>query len=275
MPRKNLNDLNFGTAFGSSDVLRQSAEVAVVIPTTGRPQLASALRSVFSQTLPGPIQVLIGVDGGGEIPESLRDVMAEMPEWISMYVLHLPYSTSRRHGGMHPARDGGALRTILTFMANSRYVAYLDDDNQWLPNHLHLLRKHITGLNFAFSHRLIIDEEDNENLGPDIWDSTGPGSGRFSAVGGFVDPSCLMVDKIKLGPALHRWSDTPTGEPLPGSDVWFFQAIASLSHAAISEPTVRYSTRRDNILQRFVREGISPAAAIRDFPPLKPMFRKV
>jgi len=50
-------------------------------------------------------------------------------------LLNLGYSTSVLNSGIHLASSGGALRSILTYCANSRYVAYLDDDNWWDETH--------------------------------------------------------------------------------------------------------------------------------------------
>src|SRR3954467_3926359 len=109
-------------------------QVAVVIPTILRPCLETALQSVYAQEGVGRVQILIGVDRPGN-PAALYRVLEDRPANVSALVLTLPYSTSVRHGGPHIATDGGALRVILSFMANSRYVAYLDDDNTWFPNH--------------------------------------------------------------------------------------------------------------------------------------------
>ena len=42
----------------------------------------------------------------------------------------LPHALYGRHDWK------SALRAILSFMANTRYVAYLDDDNTWFANQL-------------------------------------------------------------------------------------------------------------------------------------------
>ena len=119
-------------------------------------------------------------------------------------LLQLPWSTSLRHGGVHGASDSGSLRATLSFMANSRAVAYLDDDNIMLPDHLRLLHEALQGKAWAWSQRMLVDERDDRDLAVDRWDSVGPGRGRMASQGGFVDTNCLMLDKVICAPVLGR-----------------------------------------------------------------------
>jgi len=206
----------------------------------------------------GRIQVLVGFDIGGALPDFLYPILERRPSNVSVVMLHLPYSTAMRHGGPHVAADGGALRTILSYMANSRYVAYLDDDNRWTPRHLRLLRQAIAGRAYAFAPRMLIDEESGRRIGQDIWDSVGPGKGRMAADGGFVDPNCLVVDKIAVGDVLGRWAQAINVGNRISSDRWFFTGISKMSFGTVDEPTVEYKIRSTNVLQRFAREKIPP-----------------
>jgi len=251
--------------FGEQDEQRPF-DVAVVTPTVGRPALGDAIESVFQQDFQGRIQMLVGFDIGGEIPDFLWPVMRRRPPNVSVLLLHLPYSTFRRHGGLHAPADGGSLRTILSYMANSRRVAYLDDDNRWAPAHLRLLLQAIEGKAYAFAPRLLVGAENGEPLGPDIWDSMGPGHGRLASEGGFVDPNCLMVDKLAVGPRIGFWSETVDGNPRDSADREFFKSIRDLPYGAVSQATVEYRVRFDNILRRFAdaRAAGAPHATIAD-----------
>ena len=120
---------SLGSWFGGAGDPQIPYDVAVVTPSVLRPSLLRALASVFAQDLKGRIQVLVGVDAPTPAPAALLELLAQRPANVDVLMLTLPYSTSIRHGGVHRATDGGALRTILTFMANARHVAYLDDDN--------------------------------------------------------------------------------------------------------------------------------------------------
>jgi hypothetical protein len=237
-----------------------TADVAVVIPTVLRPSLLVAIDSIYAQQSVGRIQILIGVDiAKGEIA-ALEEKLAARPGNVSVVVLMLPYSTTKRNGGLHSARDGGATRTILSFMANAPYVAYLDDDNRWSANHLAVLLKAIEGQAWAASQRFLVDEVTGETVCVDRWDSVGAGKGRFASIGGLVDTSCLMVDKLAVLPALSRWSRAATGSD-GGSDRSFFSGISKAPHRFVEEPTVYYSMRPTNILWKFIRENA-------EFPPV-------
>src|SRR5262249_33606245 len=119
-------------------------DVAVVIPTIGRSTLERAVRSIYAQEFSGTIQVLIGIDVWA-MPRPLDSLVAEAPRNCAVTVFDPGYSTSVRHGGIHASRDGGALRTILSYAAYSRLVAYLDDDNWWAADHIASLTQAIVG----------------------------------------------------------------------------------------------------------------------------------
>jgi hypothetical protein len=228
------------------------AAVAVVMPTVLRPCIESALDSVFRQTFGGRIQLMIGVDRPLGDRATLDTVLARRPDNISAIVLELPYSTSIRHGGLHAATDGGSLRSMLSYMANTRYVAYLDDDNSWEPEHLAGVLQAIEGKGWAYSLRMLIDETTGEALGVDRWDSVGPDAGRFKAQGGLVDPNCLIVDRVAATRVFGRWSEGPGVT----SDRAFFAAIRQAPHGRVERPTVRYGIRPTNVLHTLMREGV-------------------
>ena len=240
-----------GRYYPDVDGAQTPAAVAVVMPTILRPCVAAAVDSVCRQTFAGRIQLLIGVDKAAEPSTHLEAALERRPDHVSALVLELPYSTSIRHCGVHPATDGGSLRSILSFMANSRYVAYLDDDNTWEPDHLGGVMQAIEGKVWAYSLRMLIDETNGKELGVDRWDSVGPNAGRFAAQGGLVDPNCLLVDKLAAARTFGRWSEGPGVT----SDRNFFAAIRQAPHGRVERATVRYGIRPTNVLNTFLREN--------------------
>jgi hypothetical protein len=189
-------------------------DAAVVVPTVGRPTLERALRSVFDQDFPGTIQVLVGVDAwpGGDRAR-LEALAASAPPNRSLLVFDPGYSTSTRRGGFTPAGTGGALRTVLSYLAHSRLVAYLDDDNWWAPDHLSSLVRAARGRDWAYSLRWYADGS-GKPLCVDAWESVGPDAGAYAGkFGGFVDPSCLLIDKVACEPALRLWCHPLPGDP--------------------------------------------------------------
>jgi hypothetical protein len=210
-------------------------DVAVVVPTVLRPHLRWALESVYRQDLAGRIQVLVGIDTALGRRALLDDLLARAPAHVHVTVIDPGYSTSRRHGGVHSCHYGGSLRTALSYLANSRFVAYLDDDDWFAPQHLSSLLRAIDGHAWAWSQRWYggwrrcRDGDGNRDRGReadgdradcgavapqgwcvDEWESTGPDSGVYAErFGGFVAPSCLMLDKLRCHDILPAWSTAP------------------------------------------------------------------
>jgi len=242
--------LSIGCYYPDAGDPQAPVAVAVVMPTILRPRIVRSVESIYRQSLQGRIQLAIGVDQAADSPEHLEQVLARRPDNVSAIVLQLPFSTSVRHGGVHPATDGGALRAIMSFMANARHVAYLDDDNAWEPEHLAGLLEAVRGKAWAYALRLLIDETTGRELCVDRWDSVGPYAGRFAPQGGLVDVNCLLVDKLIAARALGRWSEGPKDM----SDRSFFAALKDAPHGRVERATVRYGIRPTNVLNRFIRE---------------------
>jgi len=188
-------------------------DVAVVTPTVGRQSALDAVASVFAQAETLRIQLLIGVDAPLASFTDIIERLDSGPPNVTTYLFYPGYSTSVRHGGLHPARDGGVLRSVLTYLANARYVAYLDDDNWWDSDHLQSLLGAIAGKSWAFSHRWFVHPVTRKVVCEDSWESVGPGKGIFrERFGGWVDPNCLMLDKLSCEPAIRWWSIPLAGD---------------------------------------------------------------
>jgi len=189
------------------DSLQQPFEAAVVIPTILRPSLLDAVQSIFRQTGVERVQTVIGIDKHGGDPRILDKILRARPKGHAVTIVDLGYSTAERNGGLYGDGNGGALRTALSYLANSRYVSYLDDDNWLDPRHLSTLLAAIAGKGWAYSLRWFVHHETREPLYIDIWESVGPGRGIFcEEFDGWVDPNCLMIDKIACEPVLRWWS---------------------------------------------------------------------
>ncbi|MFL5256979.1 MAG: glycosyltransferase family 2 protein [Rhodopila sp.] len=200
--------------YADGDLQRQM-DAAVVIPTVLRPYLRQALESVFAQHFDGRIHVLVGIDKPLGDPGLLDAACAQRPSHCTVQVFWPGFSTSTRHGATTPPGDGGALRAMLTYLANSPYVAYLDDDNWWAPEHLTQLRAATDAAEWAFALRWYVHPETRRPACIDIWESVGPGQGIYNErFGGFVDPSCLMINKVACPLAAHNWNFPLQGDPM-------------------------------------------------------------
>ncbi len=201
------------TVFGDTSNLQKPFDVAVIMPTIGRPELIRAVQSVYSQDNSHRIQLLIGVDKPvGEMP-GLIDLLSHPPTHVTPCLFNPGYSTSVRHGGLHAAKDGGVLRCTLTHLENAEYVAYLDDDNWWSSTHLSALLAAIQGRQWAFSLRWFVHPTTERTVCVDEWESVGPGRGVFTqAFGGFVDPNCLMFNKLACWQCAFLWNIPLSGD---------------------------------------------------------------
>lgn len=248
--------LSLGRYFPDDQPPQTPADVAVVIPTIMRPSILQAVRCVYGQEGAGHVQLAIGTDINFQNTAELYALLAERPAHVSALVLTLPYSTSVRHGGVHRALDSGALRSILSYAANARRVAYLDDDNIWTPDHLASLQAAVEGKGWAFSQRMLIDEETGAEIAVDRWDSVGPDKGRMAEEGGFVDTNCLIVDKLAAADVFGYWSEPGLNKPSFRGDRRFFRALRGLPYGVVERPTVRYGIRSNNMLHTFIRDGV-------------------
>lgn len=237
-----MSDGFFRTYADPGMSLQQTFDVAVVMPTLLRPTLADALNAIFTQEFRGRTQVLLGVDVPQGDLAMVDAICAARPSHCVVQLFHPGYSTSVRHGGLCDAQDGGVLRQLLSLLANSPRIAYLDDDNWWHPQHLALLTRVIDGVDYAFTHRWFVHPHTKKIVARDEWESVGPGRGIYAGkFGGFVDPSCLMIDKRKCAEILPLWTRP---QPLDGkgmsSDRTVFQALAPRRGFRIDAPTVYY-----------------------------------
>lgn len=224
--------------------LQQPFDVAVVMPTILRPQIADALTSIFAQDFPGRIQVLVGIDVPlGDMAIFDRICATRRPANCVVQLLQPGYSTSARHGGLCEARDGGVLRTVLSHLANSRLVAYLDDDNWWHPAHLRLLAAAIQDRDYAFAPRWFVHPTTKRIVARDDWESVGLGRGVYDELyGGCIDPNCLMIDKIRSAEILPLWMIPQPGDEkaMSADRTVFMRLAADFQGVGTPDPTVYY-----------------------------------
>ena len=118
--------------------------ITVIIPTYNRATLLSrALDSVLAQTL-RPLQIIVVDDGSTDTTAHLlRSYQSAHPNFNIQYVL-------QEHAGVSRARNCGARA------ARTRWLAWLDSDDEWLPDKL---ATQVAALNAHPSMRLCHTEE--------------------------------------------------------------------------------------------------------------------
>jgi glycosyltransferase involved in cell wall biosynthesis len=98
--------------------------VSVIVPTYNRPEmLAGCLRSILNQTYPN-VEIIVVNDGGVDV----KKVIDPLNEKNTITFLEHPVNR-----GMAAARNTGIA------VARGKYLAYLDDDDTYLPHHIETL----------------------------------------------------------------------------------------------------------------------------------------
>lgn len=123
-------------------------KISVIMPTHNRPDLlAQAVTSVLSQT-EAEFELLVINDGGVDVKDALS-----------------PLDDPRIHLLNHPERRGqAAARNTGLKAARGDYIAFLDDDDLYYPQHLEVLSRAAarTGVAYADAWRVFIDENGRE-----------------------------------------------------------------------------------------------------------------
>ncbi|GHE70203.1 hypothetical protein GCM10018785_43380 [Streptomyces longispororuber] len=142
------------------DVRPQS--ITVVTLTRYRPVLVQrAMRSVRAQAVDVPVRHLVLIDDSEETRAALSAVAGEFPGCEIRYVPREPHEKSG------PGRSS-RLRNLGVRLADSTWIAYLDDDNEWTPDHLQSLldcaREH--GSRAVYSEVGLLDKDGAPYLEP-------------------------------------------------------------------------------------------------------------
>ncbi len=110
---------------------------SIVMPTYNRHEhLIKALRSVLSQTYQNFVVYIVG-DSCSQIATVMALAKRDLPDNLLQKVRWWNLEDNHGAGGAVPRNY--ALKMLVT----TKWVAYLDDDNEWEPNHLEVMVNHI------------------------------------------------------------------------------------------------------------------------------------
>ena len=255
--------------------------VSTVIPTRGRPELLlRAVRSVLAQTL-REIEVVIVIDGEDKATELALEFLAQEDGRVRVIAL----STSV---GGSDARNRGVAA------ASGEWVAFLDDDDEWLPSKLQAQLEAVTastapvvigtckiiartpGNDYIWPRRMPEpDEKICEYLLARRTLSRGEGSIQTSTF--FVRRALMQAEPFKSGQLKHQDTEwlLRVGQ-LPGAAAVFVNEVMAIHYieeeraSVSSKANWRYSlewVRRDRhlftprALTGFVFHQIAPEAS--------------
>jgi glycosyltransferase involved in cell wall biosynthesis len=142
--------------------LRIENSVVVITPTVGKEQLKHAIESVSQQTYKN-ITHLIVVDG----TEYFQDVLKVTPIKQNVIITTAPYNT----GGN--GYYGHRIYAAYSHLVNHDYVAFLDEDNWFEPNHIETLVKTLETKDYDWVHSLRKVYVENDYLADDCCESIG------------------------------------------------------------------------------------------------------
>lgn len=138
--------------------------ILTIIPTSGRPELRQAVESALPAS-----DVLLVTDGprgeqkcGGALYHGQNT-----PGYGAIDFLHVPFKV----GGGEWA--GHRIYAAVPHLVNHEFVAFLDEDNWYEPEHLPAMLDALAGSDVAWSYRNIVDKagtficrDECESLGP-------------------------------------------------------------------------------------------------------------
>ena len=214
------------------------ALVATVIATHRRPEaLLAAVRSALAQTVRD--QVVLVVDDGAGLPDR-----SELPDDPRLFAVSL----SRNCG------TAGVVRNVGIRLSGSRFVAFLDDDNLWEPDHLERALAALQAPGgpdavYTALRRIRADGTEQDVLSV-------PFSRRRAARESFLDTNAFVARRVR---ALHFSRLRRTPEVLPRED-WELIRRYSRRHrvAHLPAPTVRYLMNPDSFFTEWDQAPASP-----------------
>jgi glycosyltransferase involved in cell wall biosynthesis len=200
------------------------ALVTTIIPTFGRPELvARAVESALGQTVSDHTVVVVA--DGGDAPG--------LPADPRLHVVVL----GAHHG------IPGVVRNVGIRISTSPYVAFLDDDNTWEPNHLELsLAAHRAGAAFTYTGMVQLRRDGTEGETIAV-----PFSAHSFRNESYIDTSTMVV---RRSPAV-RFNRAPrTGSRL--YEDWNLAFRLSRRHLPqlVPQVTVRYLLHPEGYMQR-------------------------
>jgi glycosyltransferase involved in cell wall biosynthesis len=244
-----------------------SETVTVVTAATGHQNLVKCVQSVQLQTYPG-VEHYIVVDGEERLEAVTVALGAARLGARPLRTVVLPQPTGKDNWCGH------RIYAATSFLVNSEFVAFLDEDNWLEPTHIESLVVAVreTGSLWAFSLRNIVDEH-GDFVARDACESLGNLHHVFDRPGEtFVDTNCYLLPRevaVAISAAWYGQTRPPDGRVEPDRLVssmlfsWFPNACSNKAH------TLNYTigNRPDSVRAEYFHYG---NAAMRQRYPDRP-----
>jgi len=217
-----------------TEVVVPPALVATILPTCARPELlVRAVRSALAQTVVD--HVVVVVDDGAGLPE--------LPDDSRLVAVSLSRNVGR----------AGVVRNVGIALSRSTYLAFLDDDNEWHPDHLAVALEALgRGADLVYTG---IERVHPDGTRLDVLSR--PFDRRALGEEHFVDTNSIVA---RRGRGV-RFSRLPRSRGrVPGEDwelVWRLSRRKQISH--VPETTVTYLVNPDSYYMRWeTQEPVPP-----------------
>jgi len=224
-------------------------EVTVVTPTIGTPHLRRAIEGVQAQTYP-LVRHLVVVDGA-EHRTKVEEALPRSPRRPIDTVV-LPATIGGR------GFNGHRVYAAAPALVDSRFVAFLDEDNWFDADHLEAVMGRITstGVAWGFSLRRIVDEE-GRFLMDDDCESLGPVPSWLDDSVHLVDANCYVLRRDLALATAGLWYRRAPDETSPDIELCRWLLAERPRFAATGRPTVNYRLRghRAGVRADFFRRG--------------------
>jgi len=223
--------------------------LGIIIPTTGAPLLREAIASVQAQRYEG-VRLYIVIDGP-EFVDAFKATVAGM-DLGNVRVCALPENVGRN--GFY----GHRVYAAFSHLVSTDYIAFLDQDNWFEPDHAARLMDAIgtQRWDWAFALRRVVSE-DGQPLIDDESQSIGPFAA--DAAKGFIDTNCYGLKTDVAARMASLWHGGW------GQDRVFYANLARNfpNFGCTGHYTVNYRTRpelQERVLDLLKRENAAARA---------------
>jgi glycosyltransferase involved in cell wall biosynthesis len=128
--------------------------LSIITPTIGSKYLKKTIQSVINQTNKDFIYYIV-IDGHNQI-NNIKEILDDFKNLPKNFII-LPLAENTGANGW----NGHRIYIAASFLTNSDYIMFLDEDNFLEPNHVETMMKTIEkGNDWVFSLRNIIDKDD-------------------------------------------------------------------------------------------------------------------
>lgn len=197
--------------------------VSVIIPTHNRQELVSrAIVSAVNQCVDEPIEIIVVSDGS---TDNTKNVVKELGYPNVKFIEYFP------------SKNGNYARNVGISNASGDYIAFLDDDDEWLPNKLskqiEAMRKDGAGLCYSLSNIVYY----NENISYISNGSPIHNSKKEILFGNFIGSTSTVVVKKEILKESGLFDESLPA--LQDYDLWI--RICQITKiCAINEPLINY-----------------------------------